>query len=181
MYRIYDANGNLDLSILADYCTFLGFLITLATFGYAIFIQRRVKRLSKRILFDNTISQARTDLKKVNSDISTSLNNYTQNIRYIRRDVLLCETILQNVKRQVERDDKKSISDILKLVKKIKHNKFDVEPAPQLNLIKKAINWVIAKEIIDRENIWDLYSRNNALQKRLEYTEKKFKTIDRYV
>lgn len=181
MYKIYDAHGNLDLSILADYCTFLGLLITIITFLYAFFIERRVKRLIRRILFDNSIGKARNDLRTVNSNISSSLSNYTQNIRQIKNEVRLCETILQNVKKQIEKEDKKAFTEVLKLIDKIDRNKFDIEPPVQLGLLETIKSWVISKETINQDHIWDLYSRNNAIQKRLEYIEKKFKIIGRYV
>ena len=181
MFDIFDENGKVDLSKLANYSEFLGLFIAIGTLIYSFFIERKLRRVARRVLFDNTLPDANKDLIKTNSEISNSLSNYQQNARIIRRDVLLCETILKNIKKQVDKEERASVDKILGKISRIKQNRIDTEPQIQLTTKQKFKAFFKKPETITEDDIWDLYSANNALIRQVEYSIKNHKKINRYV
>lgn len=178
MFDVFDNNGNLDLSKLANYSEFLGLFITLGTLAYSFFIERKIRKIERRILFDNNLAGTLKDLIKANSEISNCLSKYKESVKALRKEILICETVLRNIRKQVHQEERKAATKILAKIHRVKIYRLDIEPKQDEPFF---LSWFRPTPCITENDLWDIYSSSNALVRQLEYSIKNNKKISRYV
>lgn len=119
--------SNSDLSFIADWLSIVGFVSSVITLIYGVGINRKVKRIQNKAIFNLNIDDKLAELAK-------SISKYTPGVNEseIRHELHRTEIILTMVKRMVGQspDEIKQIDASILLTRKIKRNNIQLGNVP---------------------------------------------------
>jgi hypothetical protein len=147
------------LNTISNYCSVLGFVVSVLTFGYAFFIEKRVRDFEKKVLFNTRVPILTNDLKQYNFQLSTDLG--TKNERRIRETINLCKTIIEDINPKLAGELEKQCSKIKKTLIKQYKSDFQLDN-------KKAINWKFWVSVITLDDLWESYDKLDSLITRID-------------
>jgi hypothetical protein len=83
------------LDKISAYCSVAGLIISLGTFIYAVFIEKRIRDFERKVLFNTRIPTLVNNLKQQHSELYKNLNS--KNERKIKETINFCKTIIEDI------------------------------------------------------------------------------------
>jgi len=156
------------LDLISDYCSILGFAISILTFGYAFFIEKKVREFRKNVLFNTRVPDLAKNLKYYNSQLSRDLNE--KNERAIKETINLCKAVIGDINSKLPRDLNKQGTKIKKVFRKQHKSDFQLTD-------KKSPTWKFWISVTTLDDLWDTYSDLNAWITRIDNLVKDKKIV----
>jgi len=156
------------LNIISNYCSVLGFIISLGTFVYAIFIEKRVRNFEKTVLFNTRIPILIDDLKRHTSELLRDLS--TQNEKKIKQSLNFCKTIVEVITPKLPNELSKSSAKVKKSLEKQYQSTFQLKN-------KKITNRKFWITITTVDDLWTSYNDLNSLITKIDYLKEDKKII----
>ncbi len=168
---------NSDLSLVADYLTIVGFIVSIGTLMFTIFINRKISRLREKILFDSRIPNLLEQLSKSNSNLLGIWQNFEQSKWKVKQDIKEQIVIIRSIHKKLGKSESGTLRKTLKQLELTKnsylHNK-DRQKKPLSAIFKK-------KRMISKEDIWICYEDVSALITEINNLIEDRGKFDRYV
>jgi hypothetical protein len=117
------------LNIISDYCSVFGFVVSILTFGYAFFIEKRVREFEQKVLFNTRVPILANNLSQHNSQLYKEID--AKNERRIRETVNLCKTVIEDINPKLPNELGKQGTKIKKTLKKQYRSDFQLENKKQ--------------------------------------------------
>ena len=156
------------LDTISAICSIFGFIISIATFGYAFLIEKKVRSFEKNVLFNTRVPILTSNLKLLNSQLSKDLRD--KNERSIKETINLCKTVIEDINPKLSGDLNKQGIKIRKLLKKQYKSLFQLEN-------EEIPKWKFWIRITTIDNLWESYDNLNSLITRIDNLKKDKKII----
>ena len=141
------------LSEIGDYCSIIGLIISFATFGYALLIDRKIARFKREVLFNTRASLLLRELKKQNSHFVQLLDNdFLSKEREIKESLNLCRAPLKGLGAKVPAKDRVALIRLSKEIERAINSEFS-DTAKRLSMIRR----IFEKDKYDQDSLWMLY------------------------
>ncbi|WKN43801.1 hypothetical protein [Tunicatimonas pelagia] len=100
---------NFDLSLLADYLTIIGFIVSIGTLVFTIFINRKISRLREKIFFDVRVPDLLKQLEALNSNLLNILQDFERSKWKLKQDVKQQIVIIESIQKKINKSDTKIV------------------------------------------------------------------------
>jgi hypothetical protein len=148
---------------ISDWLEALGFLIGLITIIKVFFLNRDVKILYSKHLFQVRVNDHINDLKLSSRKISSLLSNFSINIREIKLEVSKCIEHCNSIKKKVGVKDLTNLKPLIKRMGKLLRNK--IENNSSLTKLQK----LLRQKPIRENEVDEIYIQLNALITEIEH------------
>ena len=147
---------------ISDWLEAVGFVIALVTVIKVFFINKDVRKIQEKHLFQVRVDEHLLDIKNSSKTISNLLSNFKGNIKEIKLELTKCIEYCKSLKKKVKRDELTNLSPLIKSMTKIKVNSIDLNT--KLNVWQR----ITRQNPIRESQIDDVYLLMNALITELE-------------
>ena len=119
--------GNIDHIVdkIAKWLEVFGFLLSGFTFIKVVFLNKEVKKLNARHLFDVRVDEHLADFKKTSRKIASLLGNYLQNIKELRLEISKSLANCLSLRKKVDKSELETLTALIRHTRKIIANKND--------------------------------------------------------
>lgn len=152
-----------DLSTWANVLEVLGTTVTCITFVFAIFLNKRITELKRRVLFHKTITQNQKMLAGFKGALNAGLTDYPNNMRMIETTIHDLHVELKILKQKVRFRDSFHLR-ILIIKCWLINNK---ELVPSVKRLKyKFFESIYIRGKADSDDVWKIYHRLRGIIRR---------------
>jgi hypothetical protein len=148
---------------ISDWFEAIGFLVGIVTVIKVFFLNRDVKKLHTKHLFQVRVDEHIKDLKSSSRKISRHLNNFQANLKEIRLEVSKCVEHCNSIKKKVASKDLSNLKPLIKKMKKLRDNKIDS------NNNLTAIQKLFRQKAIEETEVDEVYTQINSLITEIEH------------
>lgn len=148
---------------ISDWLEALGFIAGLVTVVKVFFLNRDVKKLHVKHLFQVRVDEHLDDLKRSSKKISNHLNNFQANLKDIKLEVSKCVEHCNSIRKKVASNDLSNLKPLIKKMKKMRDNKIDNNS--KLTLFQK----IFGLKAITENEVDEVYTQLNSLITEIEH------------
>jgi hypothetical protein len=156
------------LDKISAYCSIAGLFISLGTFAFAVFIERRIRAFERKVLFNTRIPILVKNLKQHSSQLLKNLDAKSE--RNIRETLNLCRTIIEDINPKLSGDLRTQGIKIKKTLTRQYKSDFQLEN-------QKIVTWKFWIRVVTLDNLWESYDNLDSLITRIDNLRKDKRTI----
>ena len=101
-----------DINLFGSVASIIGTIISIGTLIYAILINGKIKRITKRVLFNTRVSPIQKELEKSTSKISRLMNNYSDKKDEIKTELSLCKASIKGIIPKLPNENQSEFKDV---------------------------------------------------------------------
>ena len=153
---------------ISDWLEAIGFITAIITVVKVFFLDKQVKRLREKHLFQVRVEEHLDDLKKSSKNISNNLDDYARKTKDLRLEISQCLQHCISLGRKVESGQLQNLKPVIKRAKRIQKASYN----------EKSKYWVIGlfqRSPITETDIDDIYMLLNSLITETEHFNKDLK------
>lgn len=153
---------------ISDWLEAIGFITAIITVIKVFILDKQVKRLKEKHLFQVRVEEHLEDLKKSSKSISNNLNDFPRKTSYLRHEISQCLQHCLSLGNKVESGQLQNLKPVIKLAKKIQKAAYK----------DKSKYWIISlfqRAPITEINIEEIYILLNSLITETEHFNKDLK------
>lgn len=147
---------------ISDWLEAFGFMIAILTVTKVFFINRDVKQIQLKHLFQLRVDDHLSDIKNSSKIISNLLTNFKGNIKEIKLELSKCMEYCKSLKKKVKKEELTNLSPLIKSMTKITVNSIE------LNSKRNVWQRITRQNPIKESQIDNVYLLMNALITELE-------------
>lgn len=148
---------------ISDWLEALGFIAGIVTVVKVFFINKDVKKLQTKHLFQVRVDEHIMDLKTSSKKISKQLNNFQANLREIKIEISKCIEHCNSIRNKVASNDLANLKPLIKKMKKLRDN--NVISDNDLNIIQK----FFGIKAVSEADVDDVYRQLSSLITEIEH------------
>jgi len=148
---------------ISDWLEAIGFIVGIVTVVKVFFLNKDVKKLHTKHLFQVRVDEHIKDLKSSSSKLSRHLVNFQANLKDIRFEVSKCIEHCNSIQKKVASNDLGNLKPLIKKMKKLRDNKIDN------NNNLSAIQKFFGQKAITETEVDEVYTQLNSLITEIEH------------
>lgn len=148
---------------ISDWLEALGFIAGVVTVVKVFCLNRDVKKLNVKHLFQVRVDEHLDDLKRSSKKISNHLNNFRANLKDIKLEVSKCVEHCNSIRKKVSSNDLSNLKPLIKKMKKMRDNKIDINS--KLTFFQK----LSGQKAITENEVDEVYTQLNSLITEIEH------------
>lgn len=154
---------------ISDWLEALGFIVGTITVIKVFFINRDVRKIQEKHLFQVRVDDHLKDLKSSSKIISNLITDFKGNIKEIKLEVSNCIEHCRSLRKKIPKDELKNLEPLIKNMTKIKNNKIDINTLPTF------FDQIFGRKPIIEDEIDAVYTQITSLITELEHHNKDLK------
>ena len=141
----------MTLSDIGSYSSIIGLIATLATLAYAFFIDKKIAKLRKQVLFSTRVLPILKELKARNSKFEKLIGkDYKFRENEIKEVLILCKVSLDSLKSKMPFNSQVPLKNLIKKINSVTNAEFVYS--------KKGTSFqLFRKSQLDEDDLWNLY------------------------
>ena len=148
---------------ISDWLEALGFIAGIVTVIKVFLINRDVKKLQEKHLFQVRVDEHIEDLRKSSRKISSYLNSFQTNSRDFKLEVSKCIEHCSSIQKKVSVNDLSNLTPLIRMMKKLRNGRFEQ------NLSSSWFRNMLTKNAVTQIEVDDAYTRLNSLITEIEH------------
>jgi len=140
------------IGYLGSWSSIIGLIISFITLVFAFFINRKVKKIKKRVMFNTRITPLLKDLKSYTRNINQLYQDFGENTNELKVEMAKCRVQLESVVPKLQNEHKGEFKSLILFLNNIQKYKLGNKPEGFKQI------WYRKKTVFKtHEDIWELY------------------------
>ena len=140
------------IDCIANWSSIIGLVISLATLIYAFFIDKKVKLIKRKVLFNTRVEPLLKDLGDFSNNIKNLYGDFDNNKKELKVEIVKCKVHLESILSKIPNENQSEFKLQIKQLKKIQKSTLGDRPE---NYKKR---WLKKNTIFkSKDDIWEIY------------------------